>query len=156
MKFRTLAKKLDYGDCAYLYRNGALLVHYETYKGRSVELRYFYEKPIKFESDDLGRIVLHNFSLLQFGLPTRIKSYPDNDCKAFLEKDISCRTTVLVYGENGYQSPSIHFNEYRVNGFYHNSEICAQGNEAWQSYSSHYWGDEDKIYTPDSSTELVD
>ena len=147
MKYKNLIKRLAGSPwitgqgCAYVYRNGIALMVHEDYKGHDVELWYFRPVPVRFVvydkggKSELGRIVLHDLSVLAVGEIEKIEVWTSNTSPAMDREHIGNRTAIF-YMAGRYGQARVHFNELRVNGTYHNSHITLQGTGALRpSYS---------------------
>jgi len=86
-----------FGTCAYLYRNGALVTWAEEYKGKTLYFSAWKAQDISFNDDTLHRIVLHNASVLVFGIPSGVRGYPENSSDNTKMAGLTVRTIELVW-----------------------------------------------------------
>ncbi len=153
MKEKTLTKRLEYGDCAYVYRTGILYLKREKYKGREIELWYWKASEHEYWSDTrtdrIQRVVMHNTSILKIGPIDTVDFYPHNVSTSMTEKHVDARTTLFKF-QCGAQ---VTFDEYQWNGLYANADICTQGEGA---FGSPYNNVTFKDYEPELNVEILE
>jgi hypothetical protein len=87
----------NYHVCAYLYRNGALVTWRETYKGKEIEFSAWKAQKISFSDETLHRVVLHNASVLAFGIPEKVIGHSQNESENTKKAGLTIHTIELIW-----------------------------------------------------------